>query len=96
MERHQTTLKSAIEFSGVGLHTGIETHVRIEPAEAGSGINFVRTDLEDGPVVHAAGANLRPSERRTCLKNGSAEIYTAEHLLAALWTAPVDNATMFA
>lgn len=94
MERHQTTLKSAIEFSGVGLHTGIETHVRIEPAEAGSGINFVRTDLEDGPVVHAAGANLRPSERRTCLKNGSAEIYTAEHLLAALWTAPVDNATI--
>ena len=94
MQRHQTTLKNAIEFEGVGLHTGKETHVRIEPAEAGSGINFVRTDLEDEPMVRAAGANLMPRERRTCLKNGSAEIYTAEHLLAALWTAPIDNATI--
>jgi len=76
----------------VGLHSGIETHVRVEPAEAGTGITFVRTDLEEEPEVHACGANLKPRERRTCLKSGAAEIYTTEHLLAALWALPVDNA----
>lgn len=90
--RHQTTLKAPVEFRGVGLHSGLDSHVRVEPAEAGSGITFVRTDLEGEPEIHCCAANLKPRERRSCLKNGTAEVYTAEHLLAALWALSVDNA----
>ncbi len=81
-----------MEFRGVGLHSGIETHITVQPAEAGTGITFVRTDLEGEPEVRACGANLRPRERRTCLKSGTAEVYTAEHLLATFWAMSVDNA----
>jgi len=93
-ERQQTTLKAPLEFRGVGLHTGVETLLRVHPAAVGSGIRFVRTDLEGEPEVRACGANLKPRERRTCLKNGPSEIFTTEHLLAALWAMSVDNATI--
>ena len=55
---------------------------------------FVRRDLEGEPEVRSCGPNMRPRERRTCLKSGPAEVYTAEHLLAALWALSVDNATI--
>lgn len=93
-KRFQTTLKGPCEFRGVGLHSGAETTIRVLPGEAGSGINFVRKDLEGEPEVRAYGDNLKPRERRMCLKNGAAEIYTAEHLLATLWAMSVDNATI--
>ena len=66
MQRHQTTLKNAIEFEGVGLHTGKETHVRIEPAEAGSGINFVRTT---GPLTQTRGADKADAGWKKYLPN---------------------------
>ncbi len=81
-----------MEFRGVGLHSGEETRVRVLPADAGVGVTFVRKDLSEEPEVRASAANLKPRERRSCLKNGAAEVYTCEHLLAALWALSVDNA----
>ncbi len=93
--RPQTTVKVPVEFRGVGLHTGTEAHLRIDSAEAGTGITFVRKDLEGEPEVRACAANLKARERRSCLKNGAAEVFTCEHLLAALWAMSVDNALVF-
>ena len=42
----QKTLKRKINFSGVGIHSGRAVSMSIEPAEAGTGIIFERTDLE--------------------------------------------------
>ncbi|MEM7205656.1 MAG: UDP-3-O-acyl-N-acetylglucosamine deacetylase [Planctomycetota bacterium] len=92
--RTQRTLKAAVEFRGVGLHSGAQTLVRVEPAEAGTGVTFVRRDLAGEPEVRAAAQNLKPRERRSCLKNGAAEVYTTEHLLAALWALTIDNAVV--
>ncbi len=90
--RNQRTLKSTVEYRGVGLHSGKEVKVVIQPAEAGTGITFVRTDIEEHPVVRACGANMKARQRRTCIQDGRAEVYTCEHLLAALYALNLDNA----
>jgi UDP-3-O-[3-hydroxymyristoyl] N-acetylglucosamine deacetylase/3-hydroxyacyl-[acyl-carrier-protein] dehydratase len=89
--RPQRTVKNPVEYRGVGLHSGKEIRATLRAAEAGSGVTFVRTDLEDQPEVRAHGSNMRARERRTCLQNGRAEVYTVEHLMAALYALGVDN-----
>lgn len=91
MSRPQRTIAKAVEFRGSGLHTGRETVMTLEPAEAGTGIVFARTDLEGEPEVPAGSAYLKTRERRTCLQYGQAEVFTVEHLLAALWGLRIDN-----
>lgn len=92
--RPQRTLKSPVEYRGVGLHSGKDTRVVVRPAEAGTGVTFVRTDLDDSPVVRADGANMKARQRRTCIQDGKAEVYTCEHLLAALYALGIDNASV--
>ncbi|HIE70120.1 MAG TPA: hypothetical protein EYP98_08040 [Planctomycetes bacterium] len=80
--RMQRTLKDSVEYKGVGLHSGKEIKITVRPAEAGTGVTFVRTDLDSQPVVRAHGANMKARQRRTCIQDGRAEVYTCEHLLA--------------
>ena len=91
-ERMERTVKGPVEYTGVGLHSGKEIHVTVRPAEAGTGVSFVRTDLENQPVVRAHGANMKARQRRTCIQDGRAEVYTCEHLLAAFYALGIDNA----
>lgn len=90
--RPQRTLRTAVEYRGVGLHSGKEIKLVVRPAEAGTGVAFVRSDIEDQPVVRAHGANMKARQRRTCIQDGRAEVYTCEHLLAALYALGIDNA----
>ncbi len=89
--RMQRTLKDPVEYRGVGLHSGKEIKITVRPAEAGNGVTFVRTDLDNQPVVRAHGANMKARQRRTCIQDGRAEVYTCEHLLAALYALDLDN-----
>jgi UDP-3-O-acyl N-acetylglucosamine deacetylase len=77
--------------TGVGLHTGAEVTVTVRPRDA-AGIVFVREDLPGRPRVRACAGNLVLEQRRTALREGNAEIHTAEHLLAALYALGVDAA----
>jgi UDP-3-O-[3-hydroxymyristoyl] N-acetylglucosamine deacetylase / 3-hydroxyacyl-[acyl-carrier-protein] dehydratase len=90
--RPQRTLRNTVDYRGTGLHSGKEIRVVLRPAEAGTGVTFIRTDIEEHPVVRAHGANMKARQRRTCIQDGRAEVYTCEHLLAALYAAGVDNA----
>jgi len=92
--RMQRTLKGPVEYRGVGLHSGKEINITVRPAEAGNGVTFVRTDLDNQPVVRAHGANMKARQRRTCIQDGRAEVYTCEHLLAALYALDIDNAVV--
>lgn len=92
MSEKQHTLKKSINISGIGLHTGETVELIIEPAEANTGYQFQRTDLEGEPVVQADANNVVSTARGTTLKKGDAEVYTTEHLLAALYGMQVDNA----
>jgi UDP-3-O-[3-hydroxymyristoyl] N-acetylglucosamine deacetylase/3-hydroxyacyl-[acyl-carrier-protein] dehydratase len=89
--QEQKTLALPTRLSGIGLHTGREVEVELLPAEVGTGVVFVRTDLPSEPAVEAHLGNLVPRPRRTCLAKGKAEIQTVEHLLSALFGAGIDN-----
>jgi UDP-3-O-[3-hydroxymyristoyl] N-acetylglucosamine deacetylase len=88
----QHTLAAQITQRGVGLHSGVNTQVRILPAEAGSGRYFVRVDLPDLPIIPAQVAAVSHTVLSTQLGKGEVYVRTVEHLLAALSSMGVDNA----
>lgn len=90
----QTTVKSSVSFSGVGLHSGVPSRVTIRPAPAGSGIRFLRTDIDVGnAVVPARWDAVRSSVLCTTLCNpAGVTVATVEHLMAALMGCGVHNA----
>lgn len=94
MSAQQRTIKEAIELSGVGLHTGVNVHMRFVPAPENSGYAFVRTDLEGQPRVEALATNVTATERGTSISKGSASVHTVEHVLAALVGMQIDNCTI--
>jgi UDP-3-O-[3-hydroxymyristoyl] N-acetylglucosamine deacetylase len=86
----EQTIRSDIEFRGIGLHSGAEVFMRLVPAPAGSGIVFRRTDL-DNFEIPANGRNVARVSYATSLMRGSVLISTTEHLLSALIGFGVDN-----
>lgn len=90
MQQH--TIAAEIAATGVGLHSGVSTHVRILPADAGSGRYFVRVDLPDLPIIPAQVAAVNQTVLSTQLGKGETCVRTVEHLLAALIGMGVDNA----
>lgn len=94
MSERQTTIGREIAYEGVGLHTGKRCRVVFKPAPAGSGVRFVRLDLEGSPEVAVSPENAvydAQHGRRTILRDGPAEVHTVEHLLAAVFCLGVDN-----
>jgi len=89
--RPQRTLRTAVELSGRGLHSGEVVHVRILPAPQGTGIEFVRTDVQDAPPIPAHIRYHATKDRRTRLERGPSEVDTVEHLLAVCNGLQVDN-----
>ena len=53
MKRTQRTIKSPVEITGVGLHTGEEVTVTFKPSDPDTGVTFVRLDLEEQPRIPA-------------------------------------------
>jgi UDP-3-O-[3-hydroxymyristoyl] N-acetylglucosamine deacetylase len=88
----QHTLGVSFERSGVGLHTGLSTQVRVLPTAPGAGRYFVRVDLPDSPIIPAQVEQVRQTLLSTELVQGEATVRTVEHLLAALAGMGVDNA----
>jgi UDP-3-O-[3-hydroxymyristoyl] N-acetylglucosamine deacetylase len=90
--RIEYTLAAPLELSGVGLHSGEVTHVRVLRANRGEGRYFVRVDLPDRAVIRATVDSVSQTTLSTELSNGVAKVRTVEHLLAALLGSGVDNA----
>ncbi|MBD2056633.1 UDP-3-O-acyl-N-acetylglucosamine deacetylase [Oculatella sp. FACHB-28] len=88
----QHTLAIGFERSGVGLHSGLSTHVRVLPAPAGEGRYFVRVDQAGLPRIPANITAVSQTLLSTELVSGEASVRTVEHLLAALAGMGVDNA----
>lgn len=92
MNEKQRTLKQAVSFEGVGLHTGAKVKVTICPAPENHGYKFQRVDLEGQPTIKADCDLVVETNRGTTLEQNGARVYTVEHLLAALYANMVDNA----
>src|SRR5208282_5152349 len=89
--RFEQTIRSAVECSGTGLHSGVAVHMRIMPAAPGTGIVFRRTDLDDFQV-EATGRNVAKVSYATSLMKKGVLISTTEHVLSAFVGMGVDNA----
>jgi len=90
----QCTLARPVTFSGKGLLTGKDVDVLIEPAPAGEGIVFERTDIEPNVTIPALVSNTTNRARRTTLISGDITVETIEHLMSALSGLGIDNATI--
>ena len=93
----QNTLKSAVSFTGVGLHTGKPVRMTLRPASADYGIWFRRTDLDGAgssrdPMVRAIWSAVTPSRLCTVVENADGiSVSTIEHLMAALAGSAIHN-----
>jgi UDP-3-O-[3-hydroxymyristoyl] N-acetylglucosamine deacetylase len=89
----QTTLRDHTAIFGVGVHSGLSATVTLHPADANSGITFVRTGAA-GPEreIKADVRAVTATEFATVLGDSTGPLCsTAEHLLAALRGLGVDN-----
>ena len=93
---HQHTLAGPAIFAGVGVHSGQHVRVSIRPAPAGSGVVFVRTDIQDRDNrVPARAEAVVQTRLGTVIGNeAGVTVSTVEHLMAAMAALGVDNATV--
>jgi len=90
--RYETTIRHPVEVSGTGLHHGAPVHLRITPAPPGSGIVFVRTDLDNIRITASWEYVERVSYATSLMHPKGIFISTTEHLLSVLYSVGIDNA----
>ncbi len=90
---NQKTIKSPINFFGIGLHSGEEANVRLKPAQPNTGIIFKRIDLKSNNVVYPNFNNVSNTSLNTTIANEfGVKVSTIEHLMGALFGLGIDNA----
>ena len=89
----QKTINTTISLKGVGLHSGLEANLTINPAEPNTGIIFKRTDFKENNIIIPNIFNVSSAVFCTTISNESgASVSTIEHLMAALYGLGIDNA----
>jgi len=98
MARHavnaQTTIADTVRVVGIGVHSGQEVTITLQPADADTGIVFVRTEAVKGRDVEIPAVWTNVSATDLCTMVGDpkqASVATIEHLMAALRGLGVDN-----
>ena len=90
--KFQKTLSEEINLSGIGLHTGKKTNLRLLPANENTGIIFKRIDLSNNNLIKANYKNVTSAKLCTTLENNfGVKVSTVEHLIAAFYISGVDN-----
>ena len=90
---NQKTVKNIIKFSGIGLHSGEEVNLSINPAVPNTGIIFKRVDLSQNNLIYPSFENVSNTSLNTTISNEhGVQVSTIEHLMGALFCSGVDNA----
>ncbi|MBB6464557.1 UDP-3-O-[3-hydroxymyristoyl] N-acetylglucosamine deacetylase [Aminobacter lissarensis] len=88
MQDYQTTLKSRVTLSGIGVHSGKPVAIHFAPADADTGVVFQVADREFRAIVSEVGA----TDLCTLLGDPAGQhVATIEHLMAALFGLGIDN-----
>jgi UDP-3-O-[3-hydroxymyristoyl] N-acetylglucosamine deacetylase len=93
----QTTLRDQAVLNGIGVHSGLPVTLILHPAEANTGLRFIRSGFGGGRdrEVCAEIGSVTATEFATVLGDASGPLVsTAEHVLAALRGLGVDNAVV--
>jgi len=85
----ERTIAKSVELVGIGLHKGVPVRMRLEPAKAGSGITFVRSDK--GVEIPVSPKNVVDTKMATVIGKDGAHVSTIEHLMSALYAYGIDN-----
>ena len=89
----QKTIAHPITIEGIGLHTGEQVKLIINPATANHGIIFKRIDLKENNCVIPGIFNVSNANLCTTISNEfGIKVSTIEHLMAALYGLGIDNA----
>jgi UDP-3-O-[3-hydroxymyristoyl] N-acetylglucosamine deacetylase len=90
----QTTLRKQVVVSGIGVHSGLPATLTLLPADANTGIVFVRCGRGGQPdrEIRADVRAVTATEFATVLGDATGPLCsTAEHVLAALSGLGIDN-----
>ncbi len=89
----EKTIAQSIHCRDIGIHSGKEVEMRFEPAPAGTGIKFIRDDINDGNnVIDATWDEVEFTTLCTEISNDdNAVVATIEHVMAALAGKGIDN-----
>ena len=97
LSARQRTLGGALEFSGIGVHSGQPVVLKMEPAPADSGYKIQRK-FEDGSIVGPVAVHFARVMRTTLCTTidlgDSVAVATVEHVISALSGLGVDNALL--
>jgi UDP-3-O-[3-hydroxymyristoyl] N-acetylglucosamine deacetylase len=88
--QYRQTLARPASIDGVGLHSGKTIRMRLLPAEAGTGIVFVRSDV-GGTEIPATLDHAGPAFYATVIQRDGVTVSTIEHLMAALYASLIDD-----
>ena len=90
---NQKTIKSPVNFRGIGLHSGKMSNICLKPSSPNSGIIFKRTDLKTNNIIFPNYSNVINTTLNTTVSNEyGVKVSTIEHLMGALFGLGVDNA----
>lgn len=88
---YQRTIAKETQVTGIGLHSGKKVTLRLVPAEADFGIQFVRVDIPGAKPSKAHALTVGATENNTTLGEGREAIHTVEHLLSAFYGLGINN-----
>ncbi len=87
----QRTIRNAVSVEGRGLFSGQPCTMTFLPAEANTGVVFIRMDQPTPVTIPVEIQNVAPRQRRTSLEKGGVSAETVEHVLAAVSGMGIDN-----
>jgi len=91
VQHHQKTIGNTVSCQGIGVHSGSPVTVTLYPAPSGSGITFVRTDLNNVEIKALWQTVVDTRQCTTIGNNQGVTVSTIEHLMAALAANCIDN-----
>jgi len=92
----QQTIEESITVKGIGLHSGKQVEIKLEPAEIDHGIKFIHTDKKRDNIIEAIWSNVSETILSTTISNQSGlKISTIEHLMSALSGLHIDNLIIY-
>ena len=89
----QTTIAAPLSLTGIGVHSGRTVTINMLPAEAGTGIVFVRQH-DDGSSTELKAVSSQVGNTDLCTVLGfspARSIATIEHVMAAIYALGLDN-----
>ena len=87
----QRTIRQRVSVEGIGLHTGAPARLTFCPAPEGTGIYFVRRDMQGSPSISTQADRVTATSMATTLGGDAFSVSTVEHCLSTLAALRIDN-----